>query len=1137
MAHPDMAIVAAFERACQEVQVPPTRATAEQTLHHLTSRPDIIPVALHVAEHTNSTVSRFHAAITIRTASAAQWPSLPTQQRYGPSSLRFRLVRNVVSHPTWTSVERKTMLRTAAFLTRKAYLEEPPQDLDHFIDSVCETAAASAPEAAYSATAACELVELLAEEFMAPTISKTAPLMQREILIQARRKFAQPNGHLVKLLHSAIAALSVLVSSPAHPPIVSREFETRALPALSTIFRVLATDFSQLGNHQPVAEASLDVYAEMGLSGSENLEVVVINSFAKPGWSAVIEQVPVVLRLCFMISRIHGGMQNGDESEVIAKATQIITAIGAISRASYGDGTAARKLLVSLLDGMNEQRWSSSPMGVVRLAYAEVWRRVSCAHGWTSVDRLGGSYMDTFARNTCHELDCAAARLARPDADEDMFSMDVADMLLETWANLALQGDDGTQATEHPLAELIGQVVVHFTRMSLRSTGDHTADLVASATNADIEEDFGFEDMSIADSRLAVAAILSRFVLGRMAPAISQSLLQCADNVFRWQGMVHSNNVPLDFFQEDLYFLVRFAAAVLADEAKGEHPAVPIQFLPTPSDENVPNGRDKPPPYARILLSALFEVAQRETNLLERKGPHCDEASPRVGTAILEGLNRVAATYLVPVNVSTAAGTFAAVGGNVLLANGRNGCFSKAMEGISRRGFEGDVAEAAASLLFTMASGASNYADVRDSPAWQTLLHAGSQAYQTLPAEAVHRVGKSLTLVLGDVVAEGLLIPAYNSLQFLAERRDISADAADRAIATINLLRGAAQCESNGPKTRDALLLSIRAPDGTAATCATALGKTRPDVCRSLVMLANDIVSTCLPSLGELKSRDLITNAITIVRLHSEIVLNFLADTPIEELANDIEEIISLLSEIVGEGTDLDVADAFYYGLSALFPIINESALELPIIGAFFRLTASVVGQHPKNLVMLPPDFCGRILGAIDIRRQTVDSTSEMRTLEAIASLARSRVLEPIQGPSDTVVNSALLEFLNAIFNGVASGSAYVTNLDGAADALLPLLHIKFPGVDSVFADIGNRLLRESGNNPEMRNAVHEFGCAVSQAGSVFGFDNPSARREEAAQTVAVRRRASRSFREATIKFANSARKTLLTAAVSSGVG
>ena len=69
---------------------------------------------------------------------------------------------------------------------------------------------------------------------------------------------------------------------------------------------------------------------------------------------------------------------------------------------------------------------------------------------------------------------------------------------------------------------------------------------------------------------------------------------------------------------------------MIVHDAKGEHTSVPFEFLSPASI----NGHGKPPMNANILLSALFDVAQKESQMLETRGVHIDEASPRVGAAI-----------------------------------------------------------------------------------------------------------------------------------------------------------------------------------------------------------------------------------------------------------------------------------------------------------------------------------------------------------------------------------------------------------------------------------------------------------------------------------------------------------------------
>lgn len=1131
MSHADSVatLVAAFERACSDAQVASTRAAAELALNNFSTRPDAIPVALAVTEHTTSSVARFHAAAAIRVFARDRWTALNRHQRYGHTSLRYWLVNNVVSKPSLLSFERKALLRTVAFLTRRAYLEESPSDRDTFFGLVCSTAA-SPDSTPYAATAATELLDLVLEEFLTPSLSASAPGIEREMILRTREQFASPTGHIIRIFQAAKSELGFLCS---HERTSSPEnsWEPRVASAVSAIFRILATDF----NNTHLSSFTDTSHEPPGASGSppETLEAVVINTFVDREWAPLMDEIPSLLHVCFILTGSQLSTYVADnESELLAKTMQIVVAIAAIKQASYPSRDVASAVLNTLLTCLNEQKWCSSQIGAVRLSYAEVWRRVSCAHGLSSVEKLGNNHIHVFTNDTCHEMDSAAVRLALSNRDEDVFSMDVTDMLLETWANMALQGDDGSPNTEHSLSGNIEQVVFHFIRMSLQSSGE--AARVYSGQNPDLEEDYGFEDTSIDDSRLSVAAILTRFVLNKMVPAIAQSLLETAEKVFTWRdGNSANSRIPLHMYQEDVFFLVRLICAMLADEAKGECPAVPYQFLPPEVQGGVANGHGKAPLHARNLIATIMEVAKKESDLISRRSVQCDEASPRVGASLLDALSRICRTYLAPVDVSTSGQAFQAIGGDGFLESCTNCCFVKAMEGISRRGFEGDVAEAAAQLLLNLASGAKNYPNVRNSQAWQTLLQAGAAAYQTLPPNAVRDVGRSLTTVLGDVVADRLLLPAYNSLQGFMTSTEGTPDAADRAIAIVNLLRGAAKCDAIGVQTREALLLSLQAPGGIAASCAEGFGRTRPDVSLSLINLADDIVYTSLPIIDGPKARNLLKNCVTLVKLHTEIISSHLDEMSQDELCCDIEELISLLSHVMEEELDVDVGEGCYYGLSTLMPIMSEAVLALPAVSSsFFRFVTGLVSRYPEKLFLLPPDFCQRILHVIDVERTSIDVGSERRGLEAITALSVARVRSQKTESTYAVVDTALQGYLRSIFDGITSGSAHTTNMDAAADALLPLSHVKYPGSNSALEELCQVLLSSTDHNTEMRNAVQTLCLAASQAGIAHRYHGQQENATTPLQDRSLRLQSAKSFREAVVSFSAATRNCLLSVAL-----
>lgn len=1127
---PDPALVAAFEQACRDVQVPATRIPAEESIKSFTRHPDAISIALALVQHTTLPAARFHAATALRTVALDSWDSLTPAQRYGASSLRYQLVNFSVSTLSLSTFERNALLRTAAVFARRAYLEEPADDRNRFFSLVCETAANPDPAAAHSAMAATELIEFLGSEFMITDASRSTSLMQRQVHIQARVQFAAPQGHLISLLKASLASLSVALTVPGHFPMNMPEFDARVLPALDTVLRVLATDLAKI-QANPTADAPVDLYAE-ATSGEESLEAVVISAFAGEEWVEIIDQLPTILRLCLIITSYHNRVGSPDEEpRTIPKATQVLTAVSAVSQRSYRTEEDAGQILQTMVDGMNEQGWAKSQLGVMKLAYAEVWRRISCAHGIMTVAKLGRTYLEVFTKDTCQVLDAAALSLAALEPDEeDVFSDDVIDVLLETWANISLQADDGVKSTEHPLTPQIEEVVLHCRKLWIKSSLENEPG--ANLHIPDEEEDMGFEDRSFAEAHLASAAVLLRFVLNKMAPMLAESLRQLADFVFQWgSGQSKKTTLPLDIFQEDLYFLIQLTCAVLADDAKGEHPSVPLQFLsPVPI-----NGQRKPPLNAKILLSALFDVAQQESDLLDARGVHSDEASPRIGAAILDALTRITRTYLVPVSLdeSSTRTAFEVIGGIEIVTAGRAGSLKKALEGLSTRGFESDVAESAATLLCALSLGAPLYRDIRDSHIWHTLLQAGADDYQRLPATAIRLVGKCLTKVLGDVVADRLLLPAYKALQSIYDVREREADAPERAIATVNLLRGAAMCANVGPRTRSALLLAIRAPDGIAVTCAKSFGRSRPDVGRSLIALADDIVNSCLIHLSHDDARDLVRNAIAIIKLYCEVISRHVSETSRDELCNDVQEVICLLSSILVEGSEFDVGEACYVGLSALFPILTEDMLAIPSVCAMiFGLTTDLTIRHPEWLPRIPADMCEIILHLIDLQRQSVDLKLERRSLEAVASLARSRSRHPEPGPSSKPVDSALLKLLRMIFMDIASGDAYAGNIDASADALLALIHVRHEGPASAFEEIGQELLSQAENDPTLRTAIQELAHSAARAGGAFGFNRPDVFFSNSNRLAELQ--ALKSFRESVMKFSDVARKCLLSVAIDS---
>lgn len=1120
-------LVEAFEEACRDAQVASTRPAAEEALKSFFSYPGVVSLAVAVIEKTNSPLARFHAAAALHSTARDRWASLRPSQRFGQDSLRYWIINKVISIPSLTTFERRALLRTAAFLSKRAYLEESRQEKDAFFLSLEKTAISQA-SVQHIATAVVELIDLVVEDFLVPSLPCSSSAVERELVIRTRNEFAAPGGDVVRLLTLAKDTMWALLSS-AQNGLSAEDWEARVVPALSAITKIITTD----PKLQEVLTKENSSAMESDTAGSDigSLEAVVNNRFASPEWVSLINQIPELIRICFSVISLH--LKTGEpesESQVLLRGMQAIIAISAISQASYPKANV-RGVLTALFVGMTEQRWSSCHIDVVRLGYAEVWKRISSAFGLAYIESLPQNWISNFSKDTCLELDTTATRLSSPKSDGDVFSLDVVDILLETWGHLTLQGCDGSMA-DHRLSSYIENVITHFLHTFLRSSGK-PAEVLACAERLDSEEDLGYEDTSIDDSRFSVAAGLTRFVLDRVAGKVAQSLLNVAQKVFSWNS---GNSPPLNalsVFQEDLFFLIHFTSAVLADEAKGEVPSLPSQYVQVQPGSEIKECTTQGI-QVKLLLHAFMEVAQGESYAIQKKGVHGDESSPRIGTAVLDGLSKICRTYLVPDDVSSVSIAAQLVGGHQYLESSLNVCFQKSAEGLLQRGFETDVAESASVLLFHLAAAARSFQNVRGSHYWRTFTRQGVEFFQTLPIKAVREIGRSFTYVVGDdEMADTFLRPASDALLGFAGAESNLADAAERVIAVVNLLGGAARSERLGSRTRAHLLQTLETPGGVAPSCARAFSRNRPDVSRSLVNLADSITCSSLSVLSNDEARILITNAVNLIALHAEIMGGQKSSLSVDELASDTVEMLALLTHILEESVDFDASEPCYYGLSAMLPVMSNALLELPRVSMlFFGFVTQLVRRYPSKLSSVPPELRRQILHTIDLQRRSSELVAERHGLDAIRALGWSWGSDMTEGSGKEAIGQALRGFASSIFNGITTGLAHTSNLEAAADAFLPLLHVKVSQSASVVEELGQALLTSAGHNSQIRNALEDLLRVGSRARSMYGYDAPHA---TVANQRALQVEATKSFREAFTLFSLRTKNALVSLALRRG--
>ncbi len=1121
MSRVDPSFVSAFEQLCRDAQVPATRAAAEASLLQLRESDDAVNQAVGVIETSSSSVARFHAAAVLREVVLNRWNLLPQEQRYGPASLRVWAVTVVANNTTMMPFERKSVLGAAAAFFRRAYIEEPAQSQQSFLQLLSDVATRrDSPTSA--AVAALELLDMLAEEFLTP---KSLKGVEIEIMTRARPQFLKGDGHVVTIFRAALDSLrtTIAITSELDPATL----ESRCNPALGVLARTLTLSLTKPDFQAPeVSDEANGQSGDMELASVLRLDA---------SWTPLVTQVLEAVQISFNLIDIASSYsQDSEEAQLPNAATQVILAASAISKSSYPSTEMASSLLRHMLSGVEGQHWISSDDSSERVAYAEVWRQVSSSHGLQGLTVFGEEVFKTFANNTCEELRRNSELLLSASQDDLLGIMDITDLLLETWATFAYECSNAGPQVGQVLEPLIGKVFVEYVEMAVRSA--HMEKLPAGSVSCGLaeeleEEDMGFDDASAEESRKIAAAALARFSLIEATRVLVGFLENRCEKAFFGQNSATSADSSMaSIVQEDVYFLIELIAAVLADSCSGELPSVPDAIMGHMSASTT----DTSKVCGHTLFSSLIRASSSETRLLEQKGVHCDEASPRVGRAFLGAFERIARTYLVPSEKPEEA--FAVIGGEEFAIQAREYSLTKAMQALQGRFFEPEVAEAASSLLQTLAGGSKKYTDVQTSAVWKELLNSSIESFQRLTPAAVEGIAIALTTVLGDAVAENLVVPASRSLVSLISAQTLLPDAAERCIVSINLLKGVARCQNVGPKSLCALAESM-ALEGNVARSAIFFQPARFDVMWSAILLADDVLFGRLSLISNEDAQQLLSNAMYLIHQHTVSLLKNGDRIPLEDAVIGIERILQLLQHILDESPPASMAEYLFRGLSSLLPCMSDSFLEYPMIKkSYFDFIAGLVSRYPQPVLSLPFDLCYKILQSLKMELFCQDSSSERRSLQAVGSLAKEFAAKDLLHENTSRMETELAGLLESILTSLARGSAFTDNVAAASETILPLIYLKGPGSQQHFEAIGNKLIAEGGNQSEMVEILNALRDRATAASVWHGFKNQPVPQGSTRPPVIMRRLATKEFKEAVLEFSVRSRDVFLRAATQTAV-
>ncbi|BDA40620.1 probable Exportin-4 [Coccomyxa sp. Obi] len=1066
-------IQATVEQACLGLSDPHLRKQAEAALLEFRRSPNPVHACQYILEHSGSLPARFQAAVTLREAAVRQWGVTSAEEK---RQLRSYILHFILRHEHAAGDVIISQLTAAvASMLKRDWLESSKDERHAFFAETEDMASQQGSPA--TRRASIRVLEGVVTEFSPATASPLGlPWDYHE-----RCRASLEADYLQSFF---IHATSIARGSA--PAAVEGRDEGVCQACVSLLCAILSWDFRQ-------GSSSIPVYGD----GRPCMTGMLVKP--QPTWRDILLSPEAVDWLIALLKALQGR----PDSALAAASRQLLVLFCSISgdifpkeaeqkRADLGlqhsiDAKEAylQRLLAAVIPSI------TPPEAVLHKAAANnegelldacralaVLAQVHRASGFgrVRVNKTNGSGGVLFDIANITRACISAGGLS--EAAEGTWTAEVTNLLLDTWVELLYDHvmllkwlDEGPSKAE---AEAAATVFQALTEGALKDA--------AECAHLDEEEGEAADDAGVGAMAGREDWFARAAAVGRASAAFSADLLSARIQRTQ-QHLLHCASTGQDPAEplEELHWLTRMAAHLLADSGEGETPMVPVSVAAAAAAAQP--GRDP----IEGLSHALLGVAG--LCLDERARP---VVSPRLMEAAASGTARWADTYLMA-SEPASAGLGAAFG----LQGGGPAVLQALVQvaNILLSQFPGEVdlhRVVAARLLPVLTQQATTCRCLAHVEAWRALVQAFAEQaapIRALAGPTVRALAKALTVAAGGlpdqasacqyithlmhtITEEVSSIAARPDLAAIAERPDLMA----RVGYLLEALRGSAR--GTCPKAQPALF-SVASAIMTPLVSLQKVYHNQPSVSCQLLKLAADVVEAQISFVQVSDAKVLCEWVLHLLQQYSaynlgQVSIAAAARLRAEAAADSYREVRALIRlltllnnrDLVDFGgaqnsseAQVNIAQVLFLGLEIVIPLVTGELLQFPkLVRSFFSLVSYMMEIYPEHVASLPESQMRVVLSTLEFGINATDVEVVQGSLEALAALAKfhhSALASGAAGIAAAQGGSLLGGFLELIVRRLLLEDLGKDTLELAADALFPLVLSHM----SAFQSLGEKLL------------------------------------------------------------------------------